>query len=197
MGVAIVSLRVMLVDTSSARGAVLAQALADNGYEVVARVHDTKGILRMIEDIQPDVVIIDMDSPDRDTLENMSFVTRHQPRPIVLFTDDDDPVKIQTAVRAGVSAYVVAGVDTKRIKPIMDVAIARFREYQALREDLTKAQNTLADRKLIDRAKGILMQQRGVSEDDAYQLLRRAAMDNNEKVADIARKLVDVSKLLV
>jgi response regulator NasT len=187
----------MLVDTSSARGAVLAQALADNGYEVVARVHDTKGILRMIEDIQPDVVIIDMDSPDRDTLENMSFVTRHQPRPIVLFTDDDDPVKIQTAVRAGVSAYVVAGVDTKRIKPIMDVAIARFREYQALREDLTKAQNTLADRKLIDRAKGILMQQRGVSEDDAYQLLRRAAMDNNEKVADIARKLVDVSKLLV
>lgn len=186
----------MLVDTSSARGAVLEQALLDNGYEVVARVHDTKDVLRLVDRIQPDVIIIDMDSPDRDTLENMSFVTRHQPRPIVLFTDDDDPGKIQTAVRAGVSAYVVAGVDSKRIKPIMDVAIARFREYQALRADLTKAQNTLVERKLIDRAKGILMQQKGVSEEDAYQLMRRAAMDSNEKVADIARKLVDVSKLL-
>lgn len=186
----------MLIDTSSARGAVLKQALADNGYDVVARVHDTKDLLRLVDRIQPDVIIIDMDSPDRETLENMSVVIRHEPRPIVLFTDDDDPGKIQTAVRAGVSAYIVAGVDSKRIKPIVDVAIARFREYQALRDDLRKTQNTLADRKLIDRAKGILMQQKNVSEADAYQLLRRAAMDSNEKVVDIARKLLDVTKLL-
>lgn len=190
------TLRVMLVDTSSARGALLEQALLDGGYEVAARVHDTKDILRLIDTVQPDVIIIDMDSPDRDTLENLGFVTRHQPRPIVMFTDDDDPAKIQTAVRAGVSAYIVDGLEKKRIKPIMDVAVARFREFQALREDLAKAHNTLADRKLIDRAKGILMQQKKVSEEEAYQLLRRAAMDSNEKLVDIARKLVDVSKLL-
>ena len=190
------SLRVMLVDTSSARGALLEQALRDNGYTVALRVHGTQDLLRLIAAIEPDIIIIDMDSPDRDTLENLGFVARHQPRPIVLFTDDDDPVKIQTAVRAGVSAYIVDGVERKRIKPIMDVAIARFREFQALREDLAKAQTTLDDRKLLDRAKGILMQQKKLTEEEAYQLLRRAAMDSNEKIVDIARKVVDVSKLL-
>lgn len=190
------TLRVMLVDTSSARGALLERAFTDAGYEVAARIHDTRDLLALVEQVKPDVIIIDMESPDRDTLENMSFVTKHQPKPIVMFTNDGDPQTIQAAVRAGVSAYVVDGLAQARIKPIMDVAVARFREYQALREDLAKAQNSLADRKLIDRAKGILMQQKKLREDEAYQLLRKAAMDNNEKIVDVARKLIEVSKLL-
>lgn len=188
-------LRVMLVDEESGRSAVLERALEDNGYEVVARIGTDEDLLGKVRSIQPDMIIIDMQSPDRDTLESMHMINREQPKPIVMFAENSDNVTIADAVKAGVSAYVVDGLNAKRIKPIMEVAIARFREFQALKDELVKTKTDLADRKVIDKAKGIIMTQRKCTEDDAYKALRKLAMDRNEKLADVAKSVIEVAKL--
>lgn len=184
------SLNIMLVDQNPGRSAILEQALSDAGHRVVARVEAGKSLLRDVQDHQPDIVIIDMESPGRDTLEQMREIGRDQPKPIILFSNKRDGDYIRQAVQAGVSAYVVDGLSRERIMPIVEVAMARFREFEALRQELQDTKNQLADRKVIDKAKGILMKRNGLSEEDAYKLLRKAAMDRNLRVVDVARTLL-------
>lgn len=189
-------LRIMLVDQGPERAEILRSTLEQADCEVVAQVSSTVDLSALVEACKPDLIIIDTDSPERDTLENICIVSRDQPRPIVMFTHDEDSETIRAAIRAGVSAYVVGGLKSDRIKPIMDAAIARFEEFQAMRSNLEKAEGQLADRKIIDRAKAALMKQRGWSEDEAYQALRKMAMNRGVKLGEAARQVIAVTELL-
>jgi len=184
------SLRIMLVDQDAARSAILEQALHDAGHQVVARIKHGHNLLREIKECQPDIVIMDLEAPGRDTLEQMREISRDQPKPIILFSNKRDSDYIRQAVQAGVSAYVVDGLSQERIMPIVEVAMARFREFEALKRELHETKSQLADRKVVDKAKGILMQRKGLSEDEAYQLLRKTAMSRNMRIADVARTLL-------
>ena len=189
-------LRVMLIDKTPGRAAILEQALVDAGHRVVARVDAHENLLARVQQVKPDIILIDMESPDRDTLEHLRSIHRDQPRPIVFFTEHSDAETIQEAVRAGVSAYVVDGVQARRLRPIMEVAIARFREYQALRRELAETRSRLAERKDIEKAKGLLMRQRGFDEQQAYDALRKLAMDRNQRLGEVARNVVAVLELV-
>jgi len=189
-------LKVMIVDEAVERAEVLQQALMRAGYEVVAYVPSTFDLHRQASALQPDIIIIDTDSPDRDTIENICVVSRDQPRPVVMFTHDGDGEKIRAATLAGVSAYVVDGMSGERIRPILDAAVARFEQFQALKREFDDIEEKLADRKVIERAKGILMKSHGLSEDDAYRALRKQAMQNNARLAEVARQLIAVAGLI-
>jgi response regulator NasT len=190
------TLRVMLVDEKAERSDDLARVLEDAGYEVIARVGGHHDLRARVAELAPDVIIVDMQSPDRDVLEDMGRISREQPRPIVMFVDDSDAESIRAAVRAGVSAYVVDGLRSRRVRFIVEAAIARFEEFQALRTELASARTSLEERKLVERAKGIVMQRRGMSEDDAYRLLRSTAMQKNLKLAEVARSVIAMADLL-
>ena len=193
-------MRVLVVDESAERAEVLRAALMLAGYEVPASLSSVNGaplaLLQTIERLQPDVIVIDTDSPTRDVLEHLVMISQHTPRPVVMFTSDGTPETIRAATRAGVAAYVVDGLDKNRIKTIVDVAVARFEERQDLRDQLAEANSKLADRKLIERAKGLLMKSRNLDEDAAYAALRKAAMDRNLKLSDVAQRIVDAAELL-
>ncbi|HYE36508.1 ANTAR domain-containing response regulator [Methylocaldum sp.] len=188
-------LRIMLVDQDSARSAILEQALRDANHHVVARIKHGHNLLRELKECQPDIVIMDLEAPGRDTLEQMREISRDQPKPIILFSNKRDSDYIRQAVQAGVSAYVVDGLSQERIMPIVEVAMARFREFEALKRELQETKIQLADRKVVDKAKGILMQRKGLNEEDAYQLLRKTAMSRNMRVADVARTLLTLEGL--
>lgn len=187
----------MIVDEDADRAALIEVALAQGGCEVVATLIGRADLQAKVNEIQPDVVVIDMECPDRDTLEDMSRITRHQPRPTVMFVDRSDSESIQAAVHAGVSAYVVGGLSPERVRPILEVAIARFTEFQALRRELESARSSLEDRKVIERAKGILMKSRGLAEDEAFRLLRKIAMDRKARLVIVAREIVAAAELLL
>ncbi len=189
-------LRVLLVDENRGRAALLEQALSDAGYIVIARVITSDNLAHQVRLHEPDVIIVDLESPDRDTLEHMHNISRDQPRPIVMFAEDQESESIHKAIKAGVSAYIVDGLSAKRVKPVMEVAIARFREYQALRDELEKTKITLEERKIIDRAKGLLMKRQGIDEEAAYQALRKIAMDRSQKLVEVARNVISVMELL-
>ena len=190
-------MKVMLVDENPGRSALLKQALRDAGYEVVSTVKSGSNLFNELQKEPVDVILIDMSSPDRDLLEHLSLIHRKQPKPVILFADDDDSSIIHAAVKAGVSAYVVDGFNQSRVKAIMTVAIARFREYQAMREELEGVKVKLAERKSIEKAKGLLMQYKGWDEQMAYQTLRKLAMDKNKKIAEIAEQLINTAELLL
>lgn len=190
-------LRVMLVDEDLERSLILQEVLQRAGYQVVACLGSGSGLAGKVSEMDPDVIIIDMDSPDRDILEHLCSISRDQPRPVVMFTHDDDSAKMQAALRAGVSAYVVRGLDGERVKPIVEVAMARFQEGQALRRELDEMKTALAGRKLVERAKGIVMKQRRCTEEQAYSLLRKLAMERNQRIADVAESVIAMAKLLV
>jgi response regulator NasT len=189
-------LRVLLVDQTPDRASTLDRVLRDEGYDVLGKVAPDPVLPTQVRTLGPDVIIVDMALPDPDTLAVMAAVTRDHPTPIVMFVDASDEAMIGRAVKAGVSAYVVDDVDPQRVKPIVDVAIAQFREIQALREELAQTKTTLAGRKLIDRAKGLLMTERGLSEDDAYRALRKLAMDRGMRLPEIAESVLAVAKVL-
>ena len=189
------SLKIMLVDQHPGRSAIIQQALADAGYLKVERIPADRGLAEDVRRFGPDIIIIDMEAPGRDTLEQMREIGRDQPKPIILFSNNRDSEFIRQAVRAGVSAYVVDGLDKERVIPIVEVALARFREFETLRKELEETRHQLADRKIIERAKGLLMKQHGISEDKAYNALRKAAMDRNQKIGEIARTLVAIQDL--
>jgi two-component system, response regulator / RNA-binding antiterminator len=191
------ALRVLLVDETFERAAMLKQALQQAGYSIAAHVSSSADLPGLVSELKPDVIILDTESPDRDTLEHLCVISRDQPRPIVMFTHDDDSDKIRASIRAGVSAYVVDGLKSERLRPILDVAIARFNEFQSMRRDLEKAESQLTERKDIDRAKGILMKQRGWSEEESYQALRKMAMDRGIKLAEVAQQVVAMAELLI
>lgn len=189
-------MRIMLIDENPERAVTLKQALRDAGNEVVFESASALEMLQRVADTQPDMIIIDTESPSRDTLEHLCAVSRDQPRPIVMFTHDGHSDKIRAALQAGVSSYVVNGLDPNRIKPILDVAISRFEAHQVMRLQLDKANTTLAERKTIERAKGILMKQRNLSEDDAYQAMRRMSMERSLKMAELAQQVIAATELL-
>ena len=189
-------LRVMLVDDSQEEVSPLKEGLAFAGYDVVVVSAAGLALAERVTELAPDVIIIETESPSRDVLEHVSVVCARAPRPIVRFTDDRQNTSIQAALKAGVSAYVVDGIQAERLQPILDVAVARFAHEQALREELRDAQTKLVERKVIERAKGILMEQKGVSEEQAFRLLRKLAMDKNAKLLDVAQQVVDIAKLL-
>jgi len=190
------SLSVLLVDDDPARAAIVEPALRAAGYEVVTVVDTATEMLAQVRAMKPDVIIIDRDSPDRDTLEHVCMITRDDPRPIVMFTQDQDRTLMREALEAGVSAYVVDGLSVERVRPIEEVALARFEQWQALRRELDQAQTNLAERKVIERAKGIVMKQRRCSEDEAYALLRKLAMDRNQRLAHVAESVITMAELL-
>lgn len=190
------SIRVMLVDPRPTRREVLGPTLAAEGFDIVACVPPDDDLLNAVARHAPDVVLIDIDSPSRDTLENLRMVQARQPRPMVMFTQDDAGESIRRAVEAGVTAYVVDGLENRRVRPIVDAAMARFTQYRALEQELSQTRNKLAERKLIERAKGLIMQQQGVSEAQAYQAMRKLAMRRNKRLAEIADSVIAASELM-
>ena len=186
--------RVMLVDDTPT--AILEQALRDQGLTVVCRLESAQGLIKNVEVHQPDIIIMDLESPDRDTLENMTVLNQHNPKPVIMFSDEDNSQIVSQAVQAGVSAYIIDGLNPHKVKPIMDVAIARFREYQALKKELKQTRDQLADRKIIDKAKGLLMKTRGLDEEQAYHAMRKMAMDKSKPIAEIAQNILSVMELL-
>lgn len=190
------TLRIMLVDDAPERAYALEQALKRSGYDVIANITSTMDLHQRVLELKPDVIMINMDSPDRDTLENLSVLSRDAPRPVVMFTNDDDNRKIREAVRAGVSAYVVDGLAPERVKAIIEVAVARFEQFQALRRELTETEGKLTERKLVERAKGILMKSRRLTEEEAYRAMRKMAMNRNLRLVQVAEQIIAASELL-
>ncbi len=170
--------------------------LLEAGFNLVATLPADVFLAERIAQLQPDMIVVDAESDARDALEHVVMATRDARRPIVLFTNDDDTAHVKDAVAAGVSAYIVAGLAADRIRPILDVAMARFEHEQALRQELQAARNELAGRRTIDRAKALLMQRQGLTEAQAYEKLRRTAMDKGLKIADVAQRILDVADLL-
>lgn len=170
--------------------------LLESGYNVVAVLPADVFLPDRLAQIAPDMVIVDAESGARDTLEHVVVATRDARRPIVLFTNDEDTTHVGAAIAAGVTAYVVAGLAADRVKPVLDVALARFQHEEALRRELADAKSQLSDRKVIERAKGILMKRQGLPENEAYAVLRKAAMDKGLKLAEVAQRIVDVADLL-
>jgi response regulator NasT len=189
-------LKVMLVDEQAERLIVVAEMLETVGCEVVASLTPEDDLLGQVAQVRPDVVIVDMDSPSRDTLESLRSVQSTIPRPMVMFSQDDDGETIRRAVDAGVSAYIVDGLKSSRVRPILDAAMARFEQYQALEQELHKTRDQLEGRKKVDKAKGILMKERNLSEDDAYAMMRKTAMAQNKKIAEIADTIISAFDLL-
>jgi two-component system, response regulator / RNA-binding antiterminator len=190
-------LKVMIVDSEIKRSKPLKQSLIDNGFEVVAHVENDAQLHDKCLAAKPDVVIIDTDSPSRDTLENICVMSMHDPRPIVMFTHDGDKAQIKLATQAGVSAYVVGTISSERLTPVIDAAIARFDEFKSLRTELSEAKLKLDERKTIERAKGLLMKQRALDEDAAYEMLRSMAMKKNMKLADLSHQLIEAASMLI
>ncbi len=189
-------LRVMLIDGRESRSTDLAEGLEQSGCQVVHRSRLDSDIERAITQCCPDVIIIDLESPDRDTLEGMCRIGAEHPRPIVMFVDETDRDSIRSAMQAGVAAYVVRGSSPDRVRPVLDVAIARFQHHEALKAELRQVKSTLEERKIIERAKGILMQKRGLCEADAYAALRKMAMTRSMKIHDVAEQVIAMSDWL-
>ena len=170
--------------------------LLENGFNLIATLPADVFLADRIAQLQPDLIIVDAESDARDALEHVVMATRDERRPIVMFTNDNDTSNVKAAVAAGVSAYIVAGLAAERIRPILDVAMARFQHEQELRRELADVRTELSQRKLIDKAKGLLMQRQGLSEQQAYDKLRKAAMDRGLKLAEVAQRILDAAELL-
>ena len=189
-------LSILIIDENRIRAAIIEAGLRDAGHERVTILHEVNEVARKIETIAPDVVVIDLENPNRDRLEHFFSLSRALERPIAMFVDRSDGAEIESAVAAGVSAYVVDGLRKERVKPILDMAISRFNAFARLKRELQDARSELEDRKVIEQAKGILMRQRGLDEAAAYALLRKTAMNQNRKLADVAQSLLTAASLL-
>ncbi|MQA65793.1 MAG: ANTAR domain-containing protein [Alphaproteobacteria bacterium] len=189
-------LNIVVVDASPLRAAILEEGLRDAGFTRVSLISDMQALARQLYAADPDVILIDLENPSRDVLEQMFQVSRAVRRPIAMFVDRSDSSMIQASVDAGVSAYIVDGLSRKRIRPILEMTISRFNAFATLQRELDEAKSALAERKVIDRAKGILMKRRQVGEDEAYAMLRQAAMNQNRKLIDVARSIVTAADLL-
>jgi response regulator NasT len=189
-------LRIVIIDDSGLRATVLEEGLREAGYDDIHLVPPHGAFVARVEYIAPDVVLMDLGSPSRDTLEEMLAVSRALAKPIAMFVDQSDEHMIGAAIDAGVSAYVVDGLRKDRVKPILDLAIRRFNAFSKMQAELTEARTALAERKTIDRAKAILMESRKLGEADAYALLRTTAMNQGRRIADVAEALITASSLL-
>ena len=189
------SLNIVIVDDSPVRAAILEEGLREAGYVNVVRIDGTAKLLARIYAIDPDVILIDLENPSRDVLEQMFQVSRIVKRPVAMFVDQADSASIQASVDAGVSAYIVDGLKKERIKSILDLCISRFNAFSRLQNELEQTKSALEERKVIDRAKGILMKAKNLSEEQAYTLLRKTAMNENRKIAEVAQSVVTAAEL--
>lgn len=190
-------LNVLVIDENSIRASIIDLGLRDAGYLRVTVIDDMNGLARRIEEINPDVIVIDLENPNRDMLESIFQISRAVKRPIAMFVDTSDEDSIIAAVDAGVSAYIVDGLKKERVKPILEMAVSRFNAFSRLQRELAEAKSALEERKIIDRAKGILMKMRGLSEEEAFTLLRQTAMNEKRKIVEIAQSIVTAAGLLM
>jgi len=188
--------KIAIVDESPIRAAILEEGLREAGYTDVVRIEEMQSLLSRIYALDPDVIVIDLENPSRDILEQMFQVSRAVRRPIAMFVDQSDAASIQASVDAGVSAYIVDGLKKERLKAILDLCISRFNAFSKLQDELDRAKSALEDRKIIERAKGILMKLKGLTEDEAYVLLRSTAMREKKKIGEIAQSILTASELL-
>jgi response regulator NasT len=189
-------LNVLVIDENSIRASIIDVGLREAGYDNVTIIDDMNSLARRITEINPDVIVIDLENPNRDMLESIFQISRAVKRPIAMFVDKSDEASIEAAVEAGVSAYIVDGLKQERVRPILKMAISRFNAFSRLNRELEETRGELENRKLIDRAKGLLMRSRGLSEDEAYALMRRTAMNQNRKIVEIAQSLITAASLL-
>src|ERR1700704_921616 len=189
-------LKIVIVDESPVRAAILEDGLREAGFSQVVHIESTTNLLTRVYAIDPDVILIDLPNPSRDGLEQMFQVSRIVKRPIAMFVDQSDTASIQASVDAGVSAYIVDGLKKERVKPILDLCISRLYAFWRLQDELDRAKSALEDRKVIDRAKGILMKLKGLTEDEAYVLLRSTAMREKKKIGEIAQSILTAAELL-
>jgi response regulator NasT len=190
------SLKIVIVDESAVRAAILEEGLREAGFIQVVRIAEMTNLLARIYAIDPDVILIDLENPSRDVLEQMFQVSRVVKRPIAMFVDQSDTASIQASVDAGVSAYIVDGLKKERIKPILDTCISRFNAFARLQGEVDRAKGALEERKVIDRAKGVLMKAKNLTEDEAYARMRRAAMNENKKIVEIAQSILTAAEML-
>jgi response regulator NasT len=189
-------LKIVIVDESPIRAAILEDGLREAGLVQVIRIEDRTNLLARIYAIDPDVILIDLENPSRDVLEQMFQVSRVVKRPVAMFVDQSDTASIQAAIDAGVSAYIVDGLKKERIKNILDMSIMRFNAFSRLEGELEQTKSALEDRKVIDRAKGILMKLKNLTEEEAYAFMRRTAMNEKKKIAEIAQSIITAAEML-
>ncbi|MCA0919026.1 ANTAR domain-containing response regulator [Pseudooceanicola nanhaiensis] len=189
-------LKIVLVEEDADRARTLIEGLADDGWGDVTVLGDARMLARQMDKLNPDVVLVNLADPGRDTLEQLCMVSGANERPVAVFVDRTDPATTKAAIEAGLSAYVVGGLEAKRVRPIVDAAIARFHMFSQIRTELEAAKTALSERKMVDRAKGLLMKAKGISEDEAYALLRKAAMDQGKRLAAVAEAIVTAANLL-
>jgi response regulator NasT len=190
------SFKIVIVDESPIRTAILKEGLRDAGFTSVEHISEMHNLLARIYALDPDVVLIDLENPSRDILEQMFQVSRAVRRPIAMFVDQSDAASIQQSVEAGVSAYIVDGLKKERIKPILDLCISRFNAFSKLQDELDRTKSALEDRKILDRAKGLLMKAKGLTEEEAYVLIRSTAMREKKKIGEIAQSIITAAELL-
>jgi response regulator NasT len=188
--------KIVIIDESPIRAAILEEGLREAGYTDVVQVNEMQSLLARISALDPDIIVIDLENPSRDSLEQMFQVSRAVRRPIAMFVDQSDSAMIQASVDAGVSAYIVDGLKKERIKPILDLCVSRFNAFAKLQDELNRTRNALEERKVIDRAKGILMKLKGLTEEEAYVLLRSTAMREKKKIGEIAQSILTASEML-
>ena len=181
---------ILLIDENHQRAESLTLALNNSRYKISHLVSPNLSLLKQVEDIQPDIIVIDLESPNRDILDSLSAISHFNPKPVVMFSGEKDTDTINQYIESGVSAYVVGDLQAERVKPILDAAVARFREFQKLKVELSDTKQQLASRNLIDQAKRLLMKKKNLSEDDAFKTMRKTAMDTGQKLDDVAKTLI-------
>ncbi|WP_190600652.1 ANTAR domain-containing response regulator [Candidatus Vesicomyidisocius sp. SY067_SCS001] len=192
-----IALKIILVDKNTGRSAMLRRALQDKGHEVICRMSDSSNLQDSNEMTHADVLIVNADIPDEQVFANLIDINKTKPKPIVMFTKESNSEMANSAIKSGVNAYIVDGLEENRVQPIIDVAIARFREFQALKDELDATRNQLSERKKVEKAKGLLMQHnKDINEGEAYQSLRKMAMNKNKRIVDVAESVINAFELL-
>lgn len=190
------ALKIILVDENTGRSAILRRALQDHGHEVICRLSSSSQLQDSNEMTHTDVVIVNADIANEAVFANLTDINKTKPKPIVMFAKKSNSEMANSAIKSGVNAYIVDGLEEKRVQPILDVAIARFREFQALKDELDATRSQLSERKAVEKAKGLLMKHKKIDEDMAYQLLRKMAMDKNKRIVDVAESMINAFELL-
>lgn len=186
--------KILIIDENHVRAAIIEEGLRESGHANVHRLNDTRNLLAQIASIDPEIIVIDLESPNRDVLEQMFQVSRLVRRPVAMFVDQSDSASIREAMLAGVSAYVVDGLKKERVRPILEMCVQRFSVFSELQQELESARTALSDRKLIERGKGILMAARGIGEEEAYGLMRKEAMNRKQRISDVAKQIIRTEK---
>lgn len=185
-------LRILLIDDDQQRANSLTSALNNSRYKVIHLASPDMALLKQVDDIKPDIIVIDIESPSRDILDSLSTISDYNPKPVVMFSAKEDTNTINQSIASGVSAYVVGDLDPERVKPILDAAVARFREYQKIKTELSDTKQQLASRNKIDQAKRLLMKKKNLSEEQAFKTMRKTAMDTGQKLDDVAKTLISL-----